>query len=185
MSMPIQGAEIKKCQDENGQWHYGNFTDETCGATEVIKLNQKGSVVGTEAPPPTQEELDKKARARKEAAARKAKVEKQRKKDKSLVKIYVSEEVIVSTRERKLESIDNNLEVMGQLKAGIESDLAKLKERKQNDKVKKLVAERERAIKSYELVINQSLSERGDLEQKYIEILRNFQEASSRLSAGS
>ncbi len=183
--MPIQGAGIKKCQDENGQWHYGNFTDEACGATEVIKLNQKGSVIGIEPPPPTQEELDKKARARKEAADRKAKFEKQRKRDKNLVQIYGSEEVIVSTRDRKLESIDINLDVTRRLKAGIESDLAKLRERKQNDKVKKLVAERERAIKSYEYVISQTLSERGKLEKKYTEILENFQKASSRLSAGS
>jgi hypothetical protein len=185
VALPIQAAEIKKCQDENGQWHYGDLADDACGLTEVTRLNEQGSIIGKEPLPPTQQQLDDRAKAKKEAAAAKVIKDKQRRRDKSLVQIYSSEEVINSTRDRKLESIDNNLEVMQKLKEGILSDLNKLKERKQSDKVKKLVAERERAVKSYERVISQSLVQRESLEDQYAIILRDFRAASIRLQPGS
>ena len=185
VALPAQAAGIKKCQDENGHWHYGNFADDACGLTEVTSLNEKGSIIGTEPPPPTQQQLDDRAKAENEAASIKAIKDKQHRRANSLVQIYGSEDVINSTRDRKLESIDNNLEVMRKLKVGIESDINKLKERKQSDKVKKLVAERERAVKSYENVISQSLVQRGGLEKEYAIILRDFRAASIRLQSGS
>ena len=185
VALPVQAAGIKKCQDENGQWYYGDLADEACGVTEVTRLNEQGSIIGKESLPPTQQQLDDRAKAKKEVAAAKAIKDKQRRRDKSLVQIYGSEEAINSTRDNKLESIDNNLEVMHKLKEGIEFDINKLKERKQSDKVKKLVAERERAVKSYENVISQSLVQRGGLEKEYAIILRDFRAASIRLQSGS
>lgn len=179
------GAGIKKCQDENGMWHYGDFADQACGNTDVTKLNSKGSVVGVEKAPPTQEELDKKNKKKKEAAELVKKKEKQRQHDKSIVQIYGSAQVIQSTRDRKLESIDNNLEVTRTLKMGIESDLEDLKTRKSTQKIKTLIEERENAIKSYNRVIKQSLLARDELKVKYAEILKSFQEAAARLNVGA
>ena len=180
------GAGIKKCQDEDGKWHYGDFADEACAArADVTKLSQKGQVIGVDKAPPTQEELEKNEKAKKDAQAKALKKKKQRQKDLSLVQIYGSEEVILSTRDRKLESIDNNLEVTRQLKQGIESDLVELKTRKKSKKVDKLIAEREAAIRSYDDVIQQSLDQRGNLNGKYAEILKDFQDASKRLNSGS
>lgn len=180
------GAGIKKCQDEDGKWHYGDFADEACAArAEVTELSQKGQVLGVDKPPPTQEELEKKNKAKRDATAKAAREKQQRQKDLSLLQIYGSEEVIVSTRDRKLESIDNNLEVTRQLKQGIESDLEELKTRKKSKKVDKLIAEREAAIRSYDNVIQQSLDQRNNLNEQYVEILKDFQDASRRLNPGS
>jgi hypothetical protein len=180
------GAGIKKCQDEDGKWHYGDFADEACAArAEVTKLSQKGQVLGVDKPPPTQEELEKKNKAKRDATAKAAREKQQRQKDLSLLQIYGSEEVIVSTRDRKLESIDNNLEVTRQLKQGIESDLEELKTWKKSKKVDKLIAEREAAIRSYDNVIQQSLDQRNNLNEQYVEILKDFQDASRRLNSGS
>ena len=180
------GAGIKKCQDENGMWHYGDFADEACAArADVTKLSQKGWLLGIDKPPPTQEELEKNNKAKKDAADKAQKKKIQQNKDLRLVQIYGSEDVIVSTRARKLESIDNNLEVTTQLKQGIEADLLELKTRKKSKKVDKLIAEREVAIQSYDSVIQQSLEQRNKLDVKYSEILKNFQDASKRLNSGS
>jgi hypothetical protein len=180
------GAGIKKCQDEDGKWHYGDFADEACAArAEVTKLSQKGQVLGVDKPPPTQEELEKKNKAKRDATAKAAREKQQRQKDLSLLQIYGSEEVIVSTRDRKLESIDNNLEVTRQLKQGIESDLEELKTWKKSKKVDKLIAEREAAIRSYDNVIQQSLDQRNNLNEQYVEILKDFRDASRRLNSGS
>ena len=184
--LPGQAAEIKKCQDAEGNWHYGNFADESCiERGDVTKLNNKGSVVGVEKPPPTQEELDAGNRKKQEAERNKNEVDQQRKKDEGVVQIYGSEAVISSTRDRKLESIDNNLEVTRALWQGIESDLEELQGRKKTKKVKELIAEREKVIKSYDHVVKQSLDERDKLVKKYDGIMKSFQEASARLNSGN
>ena len=177
---------IKKCQDEDGNWHYGNFADTECAQDgSVTKLNSGGEVVGVEKPPPTQEELDEQNRIKKEAAAKKKKLKQQIQHDQNIVRIYGSEDVIISTRDRKLESIDSNIEVTQQLRKGIVADLDELKSRKQTKKINGLIKERENAIKSYDQVISQSKSEREKLELKYEDILKSFRDASDRLAAGS
>ena len=108
---------------------------------------------------------------------------KQQEYDQSIVQIYGSEEVILSTRDRKLASIDNNLNVTRQLKQGILSDIEALKQKKQSNKVKAQIEERVKAIVSYDEVIEQSLFERGKLENKYSDILEVFRSASSRLES--
>ncbi|MEM7196090.1 MAG: hypothetical protein AAF402_14175 [Pseudomonadota bacterium] len=174
---------IKKCQDENGVWHYGDFAAQECEAAIVSELNEDGIKVGEDVPPPSAEEL--KAQEEAESAARKAAIdeEEQRKKDAEVVKIYGSEEIILSTRDRKLASIDNNVDVTRQIKSGIVKDINTLKKRKQTPKVKKLIEEREQAIKSYDRVISQNLAERDKLSQKYSEIMRQFRRASARIKA--
>lgn len=178
-------AEIKKCQDEQGNWHYGNFADAACANTEITKLSDSGTEIGREAPPLTREELDRRQAKEKEKEEEKNRRNRQRIQDQNIVQIYGSEETIISTRDRKLESIDNNLEVTRQLKAGILSDLEELRKRAQSNKVKELIEEREQAIQSYDEVIQQSLVEREKLTAKYSEILQQFRESANRLAADS
>ena len=176
-------AGLQKCQDEDGMWHYGNHAAEECAkSSEITKLNSKGAEVGKIAPPPTKEELEERNKKKQQAAAAKKNKEQQRKQDRSLVEIWGSEEVITSTRDRKLESIDNNLDITRQLRQGVMDDIEKLKARKQTDKVKKLITEREVAINSYDQVIENSMSERQKLQEQYSDILENFRQASVRLS---
>lgn len=182
---PVSAAGIKKCQDAEGNWHYGDFAAQECGKAEVTSISGKSGVVtGKEAPPPTQEELDAKQRKKKENEAQAKARKKQREQDQSVVRIYGSEETILATRDRKIEAIDNNIQVTSQLKSSIQSDIEELQGRKQTDKVKKMIKERERAIDSYDSVLEQARSERAKLEDKYNEILREFRDASQRLASG-
>lgn len=181
----VQGTGISKCQDENGEWHYGDFAVAECAAnSDITKMNNSGTEVGVVKPPPTAEELQAQ-QEKKQTAVRLAKdKKKQQELDQNLVLIYVSEESIVSTRDRKMTSINTNLEVTRQLKQGVLKDIGALKKRKQSKRNDKMILEREVAIQSYDNVIEQGLFERKKLEQKYGEILQNFQAASTRLAAG-
>ena len=179
-------AGIKKCQDAEGNWHYGDFAAQECGKTEVTSISSKsGTVVGKEAPPPTQDELDEQQRIKKEREAEAKARKQQRQKDQNVVRIFGSEETILATRDRKTQALNNNIEVTEQLKSGILSDIEELKGRKQTDKVKKMIKERERAIVSYDLVIDNALAERAKLEEEYDQILKQFRDASQRLAGGS
>ena len=176
-----QAADIKKCQDADGNWHYGTFADEACAASVVDELDESGTKVGEDRPPPTAEEIAEQEALAKLQESQNLNSEAQRKKDLELIRIYGSEETIVSTRDRKLSSIDNNIDVTRQIKAGTLKDIDKLLKMKQTKKVQRQLEERENAIKSYDRVIRHNMSERDKLAEKYSSILVEFNEAYARI----
>ena len=178
-----QSAEIKKCQDEAGQWHYGNFADSSCVRSEITSLNSQGNVIGLEAPPPTKEALEEAARIQLENDEEVKRLETQHQKDLSIVQIYGSEELITSTRDRKLDAINHNVEITVLLRDGIVADLEELKTRKQNDNVRVLIKERELAIESYDQALVRSQTEIDKLNIDYDQILKSFRDVSARLSS--
>ena len=175
------GQTIKKCQDADGKWHYGNFADEACGNATVDKIDATGTKVGVEKPLPTAEELARKQELAKALQEQKEFSEKQRKADLETIRIYGSEETIISTRDRKLASIDNNIDVTRQIKEGTLEDIEKLEKMKKTKKVERQLGERENAVKSYNRVIRHNLTEREKLSDKYITILTQFREAHKRV----
>ncbi len=179
----VQAAEIKKCQDIHGNWYYGNFADQACAYYgTVINLNNSGNVINEDPPPPTQAELDQQEKQKKADEQRKQALLQQLENDKILVKTYGSEDVIITTRDRKVKAIDSNLAVTQKLRDGIIADVAELKTRPQTFKIKNLIEEREKAITAYEEVVTQSSIERDRLAAKYAQILKDFRIAIDRLS---
>jgi hypothetical protein len=175
-------AAIRKCQDADGNWHYGEYADSECAiSSDISTVNQNTGAISTKKRPPTAEELEAASKKKKEAAAKIAAQKKQDAKDKNLVKIYGSEEIIISTRDRKLSSIDNNVNITRQLKSGVQKDIESLKKRKKSKKVDALIAERQRAVKSYDNAIKTALTERSRLEKEYTQILDSFRQAAGRL----
>jgi len=174
-------ADIQKCQDADGNWHYGNHASLLCGDGDIDQLDATGTKTGVDKPPPSSEEL-KKIEDEK-AAIEQAKLSKkqQRESDLEIIRTYGSEETIISTLDRKLESIDKNIQVTRKIKEGTLNDLDKLKKLKQTKKNKAFVKEREDAIKSYNRVIRNNLTLREQLSEQYIGILSNFREAHGRI----
>ena len=177
-------SAIKKCQDADGNWHYGDFAAQECKQAVVSELNESGVKVGEDAPPPTEEELRAREKAKLSETQAAEEEAERRRLDEEVVNIYGSEEIINSTRDRKLAAIDNNVDVTRQIKQGIVKDIEALSKRDQTTKVIALIEERQKAIKSYDRVISQNLAERQKLETKYAQILRQFRAASSRLKTG-
>ena len=51
MVFGVAHAEIQKCEDEAGNWHYGDFAIDACNASKVTTMDQRG-VVTDERPAP-------------------------------------------------------------------------------------------------------------------------------------
>ena len=184
LALPLSsavGQQIKKCQDSEGNWHYGNFADQACQDSAVDELHETGITINTDLPPPSPEDMERKARMEEALKIQQEFSEDQRKRDLEVLRIYGSEETIVSTRDRKLASIDNNIEITRQIKEGTIKDIEKLKKMKQTKKVERQLQEREDAVKSYNRVIRHNLTEREKLSEKYITILNEFREARHRV----
>ena len=175
------GQQIKKCQDAEGNWHYGNFADQACQDSAVDELHETGVTISTDLPPPSEEEMAQKERMKEALRIQEEFSQDQRKRDLEVLRIYGSEETIVSTWDRKLASIDNNIEITRQIKEGTAKDIEKLLKMKQTKKVERQLQEREDAVKSYNRVIRHNLTEREKLSEKYITILNEFREARKRV----
>ncbi len=184
-SLQSMASNIRKCQDEQGQWHYGTYANEACSASEVITLSSDGVIIDREAPPPTEDELEEQDRMKQQAAEDAELQKMQQARDQNLVQTYGTEAMVISTRDRKLSAIRNNLDVTRRLKVGIESDLEELRSREQTDKVRKLIREREEAMEAYNEIIDNALAEISNLEQEYDRVLTDFREALIRLDSGS
>ena len=180
-STAAMSAAIKKCQDADGKWHYGDFADELCGNTTVDELDSTGTKVGEKLPPPTKEQLEQELRAQEQLQQQQLGKAEQRKKDLEIVRIFGSEQTIMATRDRKLSAIDNNIDFTREIKMATLKDLDKLKKLKLTDKVKQQIAERESAIKSYNNVIRHNLGERERLSEEFIQTLVTFRSAYNRI----
>jgi hypothetical protein len=179
MSALAQG--ITKCQDAEGNWHYGTFAADACIDAVVDQLNESGTKIGEDRPPPSEEEVRRNEELAKDAKLKADDASAQYKRDIEIVRIYGTEETIIATRDRKIASIDNNIDITRQIKQGTIKDINKLKKLKQTKKVKRQVEERELAVKSYDRVIRHNLTEREKLFGNYITILAEFRAAYGRI----
>jgi hypothetical protein len=108
-SASSSSTRIKKCQDAQGQWHYGDDASDACARSKVIELDTRGIKRGEIAAPLTEAEL--KAREQNRAATEKQRklTEEQERHDKQLLATYAVEADIVLTRDRKLSDIESQI----------------------------------------------------------------------------
>ena len=60
---------IKKCQDSDGNWHYGDIAVAQCNKSKVTTLNERGFIASEKDAPKTPEELEKEAAEKAKAEA--------------------------------------------------------------------------------------------------------------------
>lgn len=174
-------STIKKCKDAEGKWHYGNFAAEECTRSKITEMSESGAKIGEELPPPTAVELQWQQRREAEHRYEEEAAAKQRAEDEKLIASYSSKEVITTTRDRHLGEIDRTVAVTRQLREGILKDIADLQGRKPTAKVKKQIAEREKAVAAYDRVVLENLREREKLQRRYSDLLNRFDTARLRL----
>ena len=121
-----KGARIKKCQDAQGRWHYGDEAADACAQSKVIELDTRGIKRNVIDAPLTEAEL--KARASEFEAAEKSKkaAELQARRDQQLLATYAVEDDIVLSRDRKLSDIDTQIKSSEATLASLRKSLARI-----------------------------------------------------------
>lgn len=102
---PAAGPQIKKCQDAQGRWHYGDSAAESC-ASKVTVMDQRGLKMKEIAAPLTEAELAAKEKAEANAEAERESKEAQQKRDRQLLATYAAEEDIRIGRDRRIHDLD-------------------------------------------------------------------------------
>ncbi len=99
-------AKIKKCQDTQGKWHYGDRAAEECERSKIIELSNRGVKRGVIKAPPTAEELQAREKRQVELEEERKRAEEQARRDQQLLGTYGHEQDIIYIRDRKLAQIE-------------------------------------------------------------------------------
>ncbi len=124
---PKAGPRIKKCQDAQGRWHYGDEAADACAQSKVIELDTRGIKRNVIDAPLTEAEL--KARAGELAEAEKAKklAEQQKRRDDQLLATYAVEDDLILSRDRKLADIDTQVKSSESTLASLQKSLDRIR----------------------------------------------------------
>ncbi|MCZ6733118.1 MAG: hypothetical protein O7B27_11330 [Gammaproteobacteria bacterium] len=105
----VEAAKIKKCQDTQGKWHYGDQAADECERSKVIELSGQGITTKVIRAPATEEELAARERDKVEMEEAKKRAAEQAKIDRQLLATYGHEDDIIYIRDRKLAQIESTI----------------------------------------------------------------------------
>ena len=128
LPVSAQDTTIKKCQDAEGKWHYGDHAAFECEqSARVTEIDEEGQMVGEIEAPPTQEELDAKLRAEQQMSEQEEAEAVQARLDQRLLITYDNPDRILQTRDALLAALDSAIEADRILRDRLRDELKELK----------------------------------------------------------
>lgn len=188
-SVNAPATRIKKCQDAQGQWHYGDDASDACARSKVIELDTRGIKRGEIAAPLTEAEL--KAREQNRAAKEKQRklTEEQARRDQQLLATYAIEDDIVLTRDRKLSDIESQIrasqDTLDSLRKSFSRVQAQAAEEQRTGKAvspqtAKTIANNEAQIAKHEAHVQNLKKEQETVRTQFQADLQRFRELKSK-----
>jgi len=125
--VPVSAQTIKKCQDANGKWHYGDHAALECEqSSRITEIDEEGRQVGEVEAPPTQEELDAKLHAERQLSEQENTDANQKRLDQRLLITYENPESILLTRDALLAAIDSAVDAYRDLRDQLTDELRRI-----------------------------------------------------------
>jgi len=165
---------VKKCQDEDGNWHYGDTAVAACESSKITTLNDRGFIEDELAPPKTEEELALEAKAQADAeveAERLLAIEEDKQR---ILSIYETEADIDRHRDNQLDSVNGNIAVH---KAFLKSQEARIKRTQDKVGATKHLKAKQRLESDIESVKDRMKTYQSALEKLFVqkeEIIERF-----------
>ena len=147
---PSTGSTIKKCQDAQGQWHYGDTAAAECATARITEIDEEGRKIGEIAAPTTSAEREALRELERKDAETKAQAEQRRLDDQRLLRAYETEADLLRARDQRLAHIDHTMKGNAQLLAGIQERLAGLEKRAGDGQPSAALAAARRQVADYE-----------------------------------
>ncbi|GMR17706.1 MAG: hypothetical protein BMS9Abin33_0099 [Gammaproteobacteria bacterium] len=133
LGAPAYAVGIKKCQDETGQWHYGDRAAIACERSKIIEMSRTGYKTGEVEAPPTDDELAEFERKKEETAKQEKLAKAQQRKDDLLLSTYGHENDIIYVRDRKLSQIEKSIEASKATLKSLRATLARQEKQKDSE----------------------------------------------------
>lgn len=184
-----KGPRIKKCQDAQGRWHYGDSADDLCARSKVIELDRQGVKRKEIAAPLTEAEL--KARAAQQAEEEQARKQaaEQKRRDEIMLATYAVEADITLTRDRKVADVDTQIRSHEQTLKSLQNSLKRVQiqaaEEQRGGKpvsapTAKTIANNEAQIAKHEALIRKMQQDKDAIRTQYDAELERFRVLKSK-----
>jgi len=102
---------IKKCQDAEGNWHYGDAASKACDTAKVTELNSRGFVKGEQEALKTSEQLEAERESIERIEAEILAKEKEKAERERILSVYQSEADIDRQLDNQIYSVDSSIAV--------------------------------------------------------------------------
>lgn len=129
LNVPVAHA-IKKCQDAEGKWHYGDVAVAECENSKVTTLNDRGFISGEQAAPKTEEQLEAERLAEAKAQAEKDRARKKVEERNRILSVYQTEADIDRQLDNQVYSVNSNIAVHNVYLKGMRQKVERLEQKK-------------------------------------------------------
>lgn len=185
-------TRIKKCQDAQGQWHYGDDASDACARSKVIELDTQGIKRGEIAAPLTEAQLKAREQNRAEEEKQRKLTEEQNRHDQQLLATYAIEDDITMTRDRKVSDIESQIrasqDTLDSLRKSFARIQAQATEEQRGGKAvspqtAKTIANNKAQIAKQEAYIQTMKKEQDAVRTQFQADLQRFRELKNKLAA--
>lgn len=191
LALTAQAADapvrIKKCQDAQGRWHYGDTAADTCNQSKVIELSGEGNTTREIPAPPTDAELKARAQNRQAAEDEKKRAEDEARRDQILLSTYGHEDDINFMRDRKISDLEQQIkssqDTVTSLKAALERQKKRAADEQRggavSDQTQKAISNSESQITKHEALIKAKRAEQETIRVQFQRDLERYRQLKS------
>ena len=118
-------ASMKKCQDADGNWHYGDSAVTACKNSKITTLTKRGFIDTEQGPPKTQKQRAEELQQAELLAEKEAQEEKLANDRLRILSIYETENDIDRQRDNQLNAVESKIDVHGAYIKGMQARIAR------------------------------------------------------------
>jgi chromosome segregation ATPase len=176
------GQKIKKCQDAQGRWHYGDTAADACAESKVIEMTGQGIKTKEIAAPPTEAELRQREARKTEIEQEKRDAEEAERRDRLLLSTYGHEDDIGFVRDRKIADLDAQIAASQDTMKSLTAALERMR-KQAGEEAAKSIANTEAQIAKHEAHIQSLRQEQESLRVHYQKELERYRQLKSQQAA--
>ena len=174
-ALPVYAETFKKCQDAEGNWHYGDQAAQECEFSAITEIDGSGTHLNEIEAPLTEEELATRDRMNEKLAEQKRMEAEKKALDQRLLVTYDSDESIIRTRDALLNAIDSGIQADQSFREKLDKELADTVANGAKETDRKVV-ELRLQIEEYDKSIRDRLAARELAKARYDLELSRYQE---------
>ena len=167
-------ASMKKCQDADGNWHYGDSAVKACQNSKITTLTKRGFIDTEQGPPKTPKQRREELQQA-ELLAEKEAQEKALANDRlRILSIYEAESDIDRQRDNQLNAVESKMDVHGAYIKGMEARITRFETKLEQIKTPLAIKNMKTKIAQAKVRMADSVTEREALAVNRDEIILRF-----------
>lgn len=179
LAAAAQGQTITKCQDADGNWHYGDFAAEACAQdSKITEIDERGLKVKETDAPPTEEELEAQKAAEEQQRLEADRQARQEEDEQRLLRTYDNAQSIIDARDERLSALERDLESYRLFRQDLVEERSSLQNNNGNAG---RINDLEQQIRQYDNAIESLQEERGEIIEEFNVDLERYRELTSEL----